>query len=923
MSWSEKLSTSHRRMLLSESAISARTLISRDYRTVRSKAELQRLGFGASQRNVPALLIPIYGPDGEIALYQARPESPRIKGGKPVKYETPSGAAMKLDVHPRLRRKLADPEIPLFVTEGVKKGDALASRDLAAVALIGVWNWRGTNEAGGKTALPEWESIALNGRKVYVVFDSDVMEKREVYGALVRLKTLLESRGAKVRLIYLPPTGEGSKQGVDDFLATGYTVEDLLGNATSELREPPAADEEPRSPYRATSGGLVWDKPVQDGVVPTPLTNFTAKIAADVAEDDGAEVRRSFEIEAELNGARHTFTIPSAQFAPMSWPTEHLGAGAIVYPGFGLRDHARAAVQLLSGGISTRHVYAHTGWRELEAGEWAYLHAGGAVGRVGQLESTQVELTGSLAERALPDAGDADEDLVDDVRTSLELWNLAPAHITVPLLAATYRAALGESDFSVHLSGASGEGKSELAALCQQHYGASLDSRRLASWESTENAIEGQAFQAKDQVMVLDDFAPTGSSYDVQRWHKKADRVLRAKGNASARQRMRADTTLRPDKPPRALMLSTGEDIPHGQSLRARMMILELSRGELDFGKLSLCQRQAASGAYARAMAAFVQWLAPRYEEVRSHRRYEHAELRESAGTSNMHRRTPGIVADLALGLRHFLIFAHEAGALTEDQAQRTWAQGWQALGESAEAQTSHQAAGEPTRRFRRLLSAAVSSKRAHVADPAGSEPATPGAWGWSENGEGESYRSQGERIGWIDGEDLYLEPEAAYAAAQKQGQGSGEPLTVTGRTLRKRLAERGLLASTDERRGTSTVRRTLEGSRKDVLHTPKNFLSIHTDQTDQIDHAAKEAHTYGDYVPPLWSVPGSETDQRTDHGQFETDHDARTDQRTDQQKAHTYAENPGNGQFGQFLQGEGEHNGNGVCGARRVKGRI
>src|SRR3712207_6256827 len=108
--------------------------------------------------------------------------------------------------------------------------------------------------------------------------------------------------------------------------------------------------------------------------------------------------------------------------------------------------------------------------------------------------------------------------------------------------------------------------------------------------------------------------SPVGSSYDVQRWHKKADRVLRAKGNASGRQRMRPDTTLRPEKPPRALILSTGEDVPRGQSLRARMLILELGLGELDWRKLTRCQQDAANGFYAQAMSAFVRWLADRYE---------------------------------------------------------------------------------------------------------------------------------------------------------------------------------------------------------------------------------------------------------------------------------------------------------------------
>ena len=82
-------------MLFEESGIGAHVVVRRGYRTITSKAELERLGFGRAQRNVPVLLIPMYGPDGEIVLYQSRPDQPRIdKRGKPVQYETPSGASM-------------------------------------------------------------------------------------------------------------------------------------------------------------------------------------------------------------------------------------------------------------------------------------------------------------------------------------------------------------------------------------------------------------------------------------------------------------------------------------------------------------------------------------------------------------------------------------------------------------------------------------------------------------------------------------------------------------------------------------------------------------------------------------------------------------------------------------------------------------
>jgi len=78
--------------------------------------------------------------------------------------------------------------------------------------------------------------ITLNGRDVFVVFDSDVMMKPEVYAALRRFAAFLGTREARVHFVYLP-TGE-AKVGLDDYLAAGHTVEDLLACAADELRAP-------------------------------------------------------------------------------------------------------------------------------------------------------------------------------------------------------------------------------------------------------------------------------------------------------------------------------------------------------------------------------------------------------------------------------------------------------------------------------------------------------------------------------------------------------------------------------------------------------------------------------------------------------------------------------------------------------------
>jgi hypothetical protein len=229
-------------------------------------------------------------------------------------------------------------------------------------------------------------------------------------------------------------------------------------------------------PYAATPEGVIWYKPTRDDVVTVPLTNFRATIVQDIAEDDGVEIRRAFMIEAGLNGSMKCFTIPASGFATMTWPSEHLGARAVVFAGMGLRDHARAAIQLLSGQVSERRVYSHLGWRFL-SDAWVYLHAGGAIGPLGPVPGVEVAVGDACARfiLTLPPDNSA---LVDAVRASLRMLAVAPRRITVPILAAVARAVLGGVDFSIHLTGATGVCKSELAALAQQHSGAGMDARR-------------------------------------------------------------------------------------------------------------------------------------------------------------------------------------------------------------------------------------------------------------------------------------------------------------------------------------------------------------------------------------------------------------------------------------------------------------
>jgi hypothetical protein len=629
----------------------------------------------------------------------------------------------------------------------------------------------------------------------------------------------------------------GAKFGLDP-----AEILDLLTTRWNEHREQQiaaaesAADAEPPATavnYDDSQGFLCWLRQTMHGEFPVPLANFTARIVEQQVRDDGTERSTAFIVEGKLADGRPLprGEVTAEQFSAMRWPVRLWGSQAVVHAGHNLADHARAAIQLLSGDPPTRVLYTHSGWRQI-GDAWFYLHQGGAIGPQGVQPGIDVALPDALSGYVLPQPPEG-PDLVKAIQASLGmLTDLAPDHVAFPVLAAVYRAVLASCDFAPHLHGPTGVFKSEIAGLAQQHYGAGLDARHLpASWSSTGNSLEALAHAAKDALLIVDDFAPHGSATDIQRFHREADRLVRAQGNRSGRGRMRPDGSLRPAKPPRGLILSTGEDVPRGQSLRARLFVIEVSPGDVNKARLSECQRDAAAELYAQAFAGYVRWLAARYQQVSSCLRQERETLRDKLLAEGQHPRAPSILADLLLGLQYLFDFAVEVGGISTEERDALVRRGWAALRHAAACQAEHLEAAEPCGCFLRLLAGALASGRAHVAGKNGNVPPDAESWGWrrveilTRDGPDTRRDAQGRRIGWVDGPDVYLEPEASYAEAQELARHQGEALPVGSRTLWRRLRERGLLASWDDRRQRNTVRRSLAGVLREAIHVRVSTL--------------------------------------------------------------------------------------------------
>jgi hypothetical protein len=400
--------------------------------------------------------------------------------------------------------------------------------------------------------------------------------------------------------------------GVNGFFEEGKTANDLLTLSEAAVFWPPSSSGAMRvGPYECTSGGMAWHKPTQHGPVRTPLTNFSARITADVLADDGVEKRREYEIEANLRGRTIKCRIPANQFASLNWVPEHLGGSALIEAGQTKRDHARAAIQHFSGEIPEKVVYEHLGWTQI-GNDWYYLHADGSIGpnpdwadgtvgavaepTTSQKPNIEVYLPSDLRNYSLPNPP-CGNDLVNAVRKSLEFLSIGPDTMTFPLYAAIYAPIVSQADYSMFGTGQTGTFKTSVEALCLQHYGSKMDAGALPGhWTGTGNALEYAAFLAKDALFLIDDYVPGSSAASMQDLNNLAERIFRGQANKGGRQRMNRNLKLAGMKVPRCLIISSGEDVPLGHSLRGRMMIIEFSPNRVDLGRLTGPARRSGRG---------------------------------------------------------------------------------------------------------------------------------------------------------------------------------------------------------------------------------------------------------------------------------------------------------------------------------------
>lgn len=624
----------------------------------------------------------------------------------------------------------------------------------------------------------------------------------------------------------------------------------------------PAGDVAPR--YQNTQAGLVFN--AANGSQRLLTIGWVARIVREVRPVcKTIEMPDFHQFELEIifteTGERRVFRVPSGQFDKLAWINRHLGARGQRGVGPYSNQYLIEAVRSLSDGFEVIHTSYFLGWHK-DGERWGWHDAGGRIDRDGRVPGW--EGRPSLDGYELPDPPAMGE-ARDCVRQMLDLLDVGPDRLTAPLLCQTVRACLGPTDWSTHSSGQPESQKSSVIAAFGAAYGRRISRTSIpAAWNDTAGRLEEALYECRHAPLLIDD--RSDETTFSERGDRKMGRIFRAQGNRKPRDRMRVWGT-HGGSPGTALsgrpygtIMSTGEELPSSYSAAARVLLLNFERGDIDLACLTLAQNRAAEGVFARAMAAYVQWLARdgMGDFIEGN---ELDELREKVrGDQDKGQRSADIIADLTIGMQTFLDFAVKIDALAKKEASSILARCKAGLVEAVGEHKEIIAEERDAERFCRLLSAAILSGNVYLAgrDNQLEPPPEPTRYGWEHAGILRPIHGA-KPAGAVAGEEIWIDRELLPSVLQRILPTSADPFT---RHLPAQLKTAGVLRLEAPRDGgevkrtTAWCRRRMWGSQRSVLVIPtERILGIREDGWTAQERESLEEHWRGQRYPANWCV--------------------------------------------------------------------
>lgn len=557
------------------------------------------------------------------------------------------------------------------------------------------------------------------------------------------------------------------------------------------------------------------------------LADFYVIPRMELMLDDGQKSEMQFVLDGWTAGGRklNRLHIAGSELDNMGWVTTAWGFDAALMPGTTVKNKVSWAIKKV-GQMTAQRVtqYQHAGWRQV-GGKWCYLYQGGAIGA----EGIRVELGGKdncLAKYRLDGSGAKgyqEITFAEGCRRSLKMLEVMKKDIAIALLGFMYLAPLREwmtmtdikPSFSLFLYGITGAHKSTAAALGMSHFGNFSFNGAPTNFESTGNSIRELAFSVKDMPLWVDDFHPETSIQKKRQMNATAQMLCRAFGDSADRGRLNADRSVQETRPPRAIAMITGEQLPEvGASGLARFFIVDVEKGDVEFTKeFNELQEDARMGYLQKAMRGYITWLAKQTETLPETVRKAYLQNRDAVRARNKdgHDRAPEAVACILTGYQFMLQYMKTLGLIDQKQWGEMMLEALKSMCAVSEKQTKTTESEKPTQIFLTMLTELMRSKQAGVRDL--TIPGDNGPNGLTK------------MIGYRDREYYYLLPEMSHSLVSQLCRTQGVEFPVSLKALYKNLRTDGILPPMDGSGNTYTRMKWVDGKATRLLWIPAEYI--------------------------------------------------------------------------------------------------
>jgi hypothetical protein len=447
-------------------------------------------------------------------------------------------------------------------------------------------------------------------------------------------------------------------------------------------------------------------------------------------------------------------------------------------------QQAGDAIKALSDPVD-RHIYTHTGWRELN-GRKLFLLPQGALG----VDGYEVSLQNlPIGERYALPASPTPVDALKSTRLTIELLDVADRTVTWPLLSHALGAPLApflptRQRSLLHLTGTTGSWKTTLATLSLCMWGDFTDGLPVATWASTPYYLGRIGFTLKDLPFLIDDYKPSVVK------DKGVIGLIQNYADGTARGRLNADASLKTSYPVRGTIISTGEDhLNLEASVAARVLTIEISRGQVNLAKVTEAQRSA--GELNVITSCYISWIAEHEKEVTDICKKLYFWLRDTftacvqrAGGGHARVATSATVS--AIGGIVWLIFLRREGYISEKEAKELEINLLNVYSDLVSKQIPEIATQGADWQFMLHLKALISSHQVRI------ESRTCPLVG-------DQLKGQAPVVAYRDDEADYLHAAGAIKEVKKSLRSEGKNLDFSAKAIYRQLSEKGVIVKNGE----------------------------------------------------------------------------------------------------------------------------